>query len=57
MYGEFVCTCLGIAMLAISFLAICISIAVIAYAKSIFHETHIDEINYALWLKETKNNE
>lgn len=53
--GEFVCFALGFGMICAGILALVLAYLAYAYAKSINHETKIDEVNYALWLKEKHN--
>lgn len=53
--SNFMCFAFSFMFIGIGLFGISGAYAVYAYAKSIFHETHIDEINFALWLKENHN--
>lgn len=49
--GEFICFCLGVLELAVSFTIICIGILVLCYCKSISWEITTDKVQFLNWLK------
>lgn len=49
--GEFICFCLGVLELAVSFTIICIGILILCYCKSISWEITTDKVQFLNWLK------